>query len=103
MVTLMFSDHKLTSIQHVDDCLIHCVSLADRFLHLSVNKFLLYSDVDRSEHLDIIDLDQRLIQHWIDLLKLKVELVNFNSDDKGHLGNWVYPVTNIVWSVDAKI
>ena len=69
----------------------------------SFYEILLYSDVDQSEHLAVADLDQRLVNHWTELLKLKVELVNFNSDDRGHLGNWVYPVTNIIWRVDEKI
>ena len=102
MVSLMFTDHRLVDIDYVDDCLQQSVSHALRFLHLSVNKFLLYSQRDRSKSLDIADFDQRLVQHWLDLLKLKTEIVHYDSQDQGSQGNWLYPLTNIVWRVNAK-
>ena len=97
MITLLFSKQKFVTVEHIDKCLNQSLMYANKFLHLSVNKFLVYSVANKTEHLDIDDLDQRLVAHWISVVNKDVVYVEYNSNDRGYLGNWEYPITNIIW------
>ena len=97
MVTLLFTEEKFITIEDIDNMLLQSKSKSHRFLHLSVNKFLVNTSVDRNEHTNVNDLDERLISHWNDVVGVDPVFVEYHSNDKGYMGNWIYPVTNVIW------
>ena len=101
MISLRIDGHSLIDIDHVDQELEKCVGRATRFLHLCVNKFLIYSSRPRQEYTDTEDLDLRLVRHWSDIVNRPMVLCMYNSKDQGHYGNWLYPLTNLVWNING--
>jgi hypothetical protein len=71
-------------------------TLSKKFLYISINKFLVYSDVD-CECNDPVDYDLKLIMHCYSLISDKFKLIKYNyrSDDSGLLGNYIHPVTTL--------
>jgi len=67
----------------------------DQYLYLSLNKFQIYSDIDRS--LSSTDFDQCLIDYCVDAVKDKFSLLSshYRIDDNGFLGNYVHPATQL--------
>ena len=100
MITLQFREEKFVSVETIDSMLIQARELAQRYLHLSVNKFLVFSQHNRQEHLDTDDLDLRLIRHWSDIVDLGTVYEQHFSNDLGKHGNWIYPLTNVIWAIN---
>jgi hypothetical protein len=98
-VTLMFNGRKFYSLQYIDQCLIESVNKSKKFLHLSVNKYIVHTEQDQTIDLDIADLDQRLVKHWGELIDHPLVFCKYNSLDFGNFGNWHYPVTNLIWQI----
>lgn len=73
-------------------------SLSKKFLYISINKFLVYSNVDSvCNRDDSVDYDLKLIMHCYSLISDKFKLIKYNyrSDDTGLLGNYIHPVTTL--------
>ena len=100
VVSLVFNNFNFVSIQHIDLLLIKCLPKATKFLHLAVNKFLVYTECDQDLCMDQPDLDLRLISHWSDHINRTPVVQQYYSDDCGKLGNFIYPVTQVIWPVD---
>jgi hypothetical protein len=100
VVSLVFNDCNFVSVQHIDLLLTKCLSKATKFLHLAVNKFLVYTEFNQELYLDQVDQDLKLISYWSNSINRVPVVQQYNSDDRGQLGNFVYPVTQIIWPVN---
>jgi hypothetical protein len=69
---------------------------AQDYFYLAVNKFLIYSN-QTTELFPVRDYDEKLILFCASVLKGSFELIEHatRSDDHGHLGNFIHPVTTM--------
>ena len=100
MVSLIFNNLNFVSVQHIDLLLTECLTKATKFLHLAVNKFLIYTEFDQELHLDQLDQDLKLILHWSGCINRTPIFQQYHSNDCGQLGNFIYPVTQVIWPVN---
>jgi hypothetical protein len=100
VVSLVFNNFNFVSVQHIDLLLTECLPKATKFLHLAVNKFLVHTEYDQDLCVDQADLDLRLILHWSDHINRAPLVQQYNSNDCGWLGNFMYPVTQVIWPVN---
>lgn len=101
MISVVVDGIDMMSIQDLDWLLLASLSKSTRYLHLCVNKFLLYTNKDQQLYTDSEGFDQRLISHWFDLVSRPLILCDFHEQDRGDLGNFEYPVTQLVWATNA--
>jgi hypothetical protein len=72
-----------------------------KYYYVAVNKFLIYTEQDQDTHIKsaINNFDEQLIEHWTKIINLKVVWTMSQSTDRGHLGNFVHPVTNMMFEL----
>jgi hypothetical protein len=100
MISLVINQSQFVSVQELDFLLIECMSKAKKFLHLAVNKFLLYTQQDQCLYETQSDLDLRLVLHWRDLIDQPLIFCHYCSEDRGSLGNFRYPITQLIWKIN---
>ena len=95
LVVAIFNDEYL-ELEHLLDRIASLSCMAEKFLYLSINKFLIYSTIDTGV-VSTADLDLELVNRCYEVVKDKFELVDHtcHSDDSGLLGNFIHPVTNL--------
>lgn len=98
LVIFMVNPSKLITIRKLDEIILELTPLVGRYFYLAVNKFLLYTDVEIDQDLSA-DFDQKLLWHWQEVLGMRVVWSDANSHDRGTLGNFVHPVTNIMFEL----
>lgn len=95
LVVFVVNPRRLISVLELDELLLELKPLVGRYFYLAINKFLLYSDTV-IEQPGSQDFDQKLLLHWQDLLDMQVVWADADSNDRGTLGNFVHPVTNMM-------
>jgi hypothetical protein len=98
LVVLVVNPTNLISIQSLDDIILKLKPLARRYYYLAINKFLLYTE-HQIDSRDIANFDSKLLSYWQQLVQLDTVWANSSNDDLGELGNFVHPVTNIMFRV----
>lgn len=99
MIVFIVNPNDLISLQSVDAMLVALKEYAQTYYYVAVNKFLIYTEHDT--HVDdiTVDFDTRLLNHWTHLLNLDVVWVESQSNDRGQLGNFVHPVTTMLFKL----
>jgi hypothetical protein len=98
LVVFMANSNSLITVKKLDEIILDLASLVDRYFYLAVNKFLLYTDIEIDQDCHA-DFDQKLLWHWQELLGMQVVWADADSGDRGTLGNFVHPVTNIMFKL----
>jgi hypothetical protein len=101
LIVFVINPTDLISIQSVDSMITALKQYAQKYYYVAINKFLIYTEQDRSTQaeLTIDDFDVQLIEHWTKITNLKVVWAISQSTDRGHLGNFVHPVTNMMFEL----
>ena len=100
MVSLVINHLEFVSIQHIDWMLEQCLPKARKFLHLAINKFLVYTEYNQELYVDQPDLDLKLIQHWSAHINRAPSIQQYQSNDCGMSGNFIYPITQVIWPIN---
>lgn len=99
-ITLTINQDAI-DLEDLRDLLISHANRARRWLYVDINKFLVYArqPVDKHAYPDDTDPDLKLIKWAQSVLSCQMQLVRFHYrlDDRGHLGNFMHPVTNLVF------
>jgi hypothetical protein len=101
LIVFVINPTDLISIQSVDSMINNLKQYALKYYYIAVNKFLIYTEQDQATDIECTtnDLDTQLIEHWTKITNLKVVWVISQSTDHGHLGNFVHPVTNMMFEL----
>lgn len=85
------------SLNQLKRNILQAAELADRYFYLAVNKFLIYANENLTE--TNTDFDLRLVEFCRQQLEQNFNLIDFavRRDDRGQLGNFVYPVTTMLF------
>lgn len=100
MISLTINQSKFVSIQEIDFLLSQCMTKTKKFLHLAVNKFLLYTEKEQCLYTNQPDIDLRLVLHWCDLIARPLVFCCYCSEDRGRQGNFRYPITQLIWKIN---
>ena len=98
LIVVVVNPTNLISIQSLDNIILKLKPLARRYYYLAINKFLLYTE-HQIDSGDIANFDSKLLSHWQQLVQLDTVWANSRDDDLGELGNFIHPVTNIMFRV----
>ena len=98
LIVVMVSPTNLVSIQSLDKIILEFKPLVRRYYYLAINKFLVYTD-HQIDSRDITNFDSKLLSYWQQLVQLDTVWANSRDDDLGELGNFVHPVTNVMFRV----
>ena len=96
-IVLVINNHRFIELLDLIALIKNFSLYATQRLCVVVNKFLVYTSVNNSDYLDSTSFDQRLINRISSLKNFSVESYNFQDNDNGNLGNFIYPVTNIIF------
>jgi hypothetical protein len=99
MIVFIVNPNDLISLQSVDGMLVALKEYAKNYYYIAVNKFLVYTEHDTPVKATTFDFDKRLVDHWTHLLNLDVVWTESQSSDRGHLGNFVHPVTTMLFKL----
>jgi hypothetical protein len=99
LIMFVINPTDLISIQYVDSMINNLKQYARRYYYVAVNKFLIYTEQDTHVESATSDFDVQLIEHWTKITNLKVVWARSQSTDRGHLGNFVHPVTNMMFEL----
>lgn len=82
-------------------------SRARRWLWIDINKFYVYTSqpiivTESTQHQD--DFDRKLVDYIVRLLSINFLLITSctRPDDRGNLGNFIHPVTNLVFERNGQ-
>lgn len=91
----MIHNHDYCSLDDLKKNIVAAGQYADQYFYLAVNKFCIYSTQDQA--VTDADHDVKLINYCCDTIKDKFALLEsyYRLDDRGMLGNWVHPVTQM--------
>ena len=98
LVIFVINPTDLISIQSIDSMINNLKQYARKYYYVAVNKFLIYTEQDTHSE-STSDFDVQLIEHWTKITNLKVVWATSQSTDRGHLGNFVHPVTNMMFEI----
>ena len=99
LIIFVINPTDLISIQSVDSMINDLKQYARKYYYVAVNKFLIYTEQDTHSESTTSDFDVQLIEHWTKITNLKVVWAKSQSTDRGHLGNFVHPVTNMMFEI----
>ena len=99
MIVFIVNPNNLISVQSVDGMLVALKAYAENYYYIAVNKFLVYTEHDTPVKDATVDFDKRLLNHWTQVLNLDVVWTESQSTDHGHLGNFVHPVTTMLFKL----
>jgi hypothetical protein len=99
LIIFVINPTDLISIQSVDSMINNLKQYACKYYYVAVNKFLIYTEQDTHVESTTSDFDVQLIEHWTKIINLKVVWAKSQSTDRGHLGNFVHPVTNMMFEL----
>ena len=99
LIIFVTNPTDLISIQSVDRMINNLKQYARKYYYVAVNKFLIYTEQDTQVESTTSDFDIQLIEHWTTIINLKVVWTRSQSTDRGHLGNFVHPVTNMMFEL----
>ena len=96
MVVLVVNDYY-HSLGELTELIIDTSQHVYTYLYLAVNKFYIYSDISHEEFNYIDNYDVKLVKYCHSVIADQFELTKYsvNSDDKGNVGNFMYPVTTM--------
>lgn len=98
-IVITISNNWFISLQQLIQVLKNLVKYTTKYFYVVINKFLIYTEHDNQEQTHLSDLDQRLVQHIVDKLDLCLVDANWNANDQGQLGNFQYPITQLIFDV----
>jgi len=101
LIVFVINPTDLISLQYVDSMINKLKQYTRKYYYVAVNKFLIYTEQDQDTHIKsaINNFDEQLIEHWTKIINLKVVWTMSQSTDRGHLGNFVHPVTNMMFEL----
>lgn len=96
-------NHGYRSLDQLCLDIINVSQSAQKYFYLAINKFYIYSTKDLPISSGT-SYDTLLIQYCRDLIKSDFELINSNccNNDDGTLGNFVHPITSLVFKRHDK-
>jgi hypothetical protein len=94
---LVVNHASFIAVDRVSELIEKFSTFTDEYLYVAVNKFLLYSDKDRNILPDVADLDEKLVRYFSNLTNFTVIHSSFDSNDHGQLGNFIHPVTQLLF------
>jgi hypothetical protein len=71
--------------------------LATKYFYVAVNKFCLSSSIDRNIDISNTDYDQKIINLIEKSISKDVIYRHWDSNDAGDLGNFEFPITQILF------
>lgn len=95
-VSTLIVNHRYYSLDDLRVLIINSSKSAQDYFYLAVNKFLIYSN-QTTKLFPVTDYDEKLILFCASVLKGSFDLIEhtIRSDDHGHLGNFIHPVTTM--------
>jgi hypothetical protein len=99
LIIFVINPTDLISIQYVDSMINNLKQYARKYYYVAVNKFLIYTEQDTPVESATSDFDVQLIEHWTKITNLKVVWARSQSTDRGQLGNFVHPITNMMFEL----
>ena len=97
IIVLVVNHASFIAVDRVSELIEKFSTFTDEYLYVAVNKFLLYSDKDRNILPDVADLDEKLVRYFSNLTNFTVIHSSFDSNDHGQLGNFIHPVTQLLF------
>jgi len=96
-------NHEYQDLDQLRNKIVRAGTMARTYLYLAINKFYVYSTVDRPDT-QSNDYDTKLIEFCRAVLDDQFVLLNYTtrSDDTGSLGNFVHPVTTMFFKKYAQ-
>jgi hypothetical protein len=97
LIVFVANSGSMIDIVWLDTIIQSLILQAKQYFYLAVNKFFVYTlcPVDVTDK----DFDTKLIDHWQQLLQTETVWTSCNSNDQGQLGNFVHPVTNMMFKL----
>ena len=97
LIVFVVNSGAMIDIAWLDTIIQSLILQANQYFYLAVNKFFVYTlyPID----VTVKDFDTKLIAHWQQLLQTETVWTNCNSNDQGQLGNFVHPVTNMMFKI----
>jgi hypothetical protein len=96
-VIVMIVNDQYCSLNKLNEDIVAASNKAQKYLYLAVNKFLVYSTQDIT--ITDSDYDYRLVEYCRDTISKTFTLLEYTirPDDNGSLGNFVHPVTTMLF------
>lgn len=98
-IVYTLNDYRFVSLQKLEQLLNHLKNYTTKYFYLVINKFLVYTEHDNQLYSNVVDLDQRLVHHLADSIGSTLIESHGMSDDRGQVGNFAYPVTQLIFDV----
>lgn len=92
-VELVFNEN-FVSVEHIDSVLLEHIQSPVQYVFLIVNKFLIYTENDRLS--TNLNYDLALLNHWQQITGWEPVYINYIHNDRGQVGNFVFPVTQML-------
>jgi hypothetical protein len=99
-IVFIVNDYYFVSLQKLVNLIKQLKLYTKKYFYLVINKFLIYTEQDSLAETMFDDLDQRLIHYLTSAVGLPLVESHWDSNDCGLLGNFAYPITQLVFRVD---
>ena len=96
-------NHRYHSLDDLTHSITNASKFAQQYLYLAINKFYVYSTVDRNHSTPANSYDHRLAEFCADVLKDQFRLLTYTvrPDDDGSIGNFEHPATTMFFTRHA--
>lgn len=98
-IVFTVNDYQFVSLQKLTQMLQHLKQYANKYFYVAINKFLLYTEQDNQLQTKFVELDEKLVFYLADSVGATMVESYYHSDDHGHLGNFTYPITQLIFDV----
>lgn len=96
-IVLVINPDNFISTEDVKILLDNFSKFSNSYFCVSLNKFLIYSKNDLEFKSNFLDFDEKLIEYFSNISNFTLVYSKSRSDDLGNLGNFIYPVTQMIF------
>ncbi len=96
-VVLVVNRYNFISAEDLKLLMNNISKFSNLYFYVALNKFLIYTKTDLKFESNSLDFDEKLIEYFKDISNFTLVYSKSRSDDLGALGNFVYPVTQMMF------
>jgi hypothetical protein len=96
-IVLIINPDNFISTEDLKLLLNNFSKFSNLYFYVALNKFLVYSETDLKFESNSLDFDEKLIEYFSNISNFTLVYSKSRSDDLGNLGNFIYPVTQMIF------
>jgi hypothetical protein len=96
-IVFVINPDNFISTEDVKLLLNNFSKFSNLYFCISLNKFLIYSKNNLEFKSNFLDFDEKLIEYFSNISNFTLVYSKSRSDDMGNLGNFIYPVTQMIF------